>query len=197
MTILKNLSLKHKIIICLIFAITISTGYFLWQIDHHEKALLGTEWLNPVPTDVWNSYLAAKQSYNNKLTDYLKNNKGLTALIKNYHERDPARPRWASMYVEDSRIFMVPRKDILSLQMLNEFKNDHPEEDKTWVNIGLDLIFTNIVAPIPTNPPKPVIQQSINSLYRYMAAIDGILVLSLVLFLVLYKDNPQSRSPRV
>ena len=94
---------KHKIIICVVSAIIISTGYFLYQIDLHEKALLSKEWLNPVPTSIYQTFTQNQPEYG-----------------------------------------MRQEKQI---------------------------------------------QQNIQSMYRSLAAIDGILVLSVILFIVFYKDK--------
>jgi hypothetical protein len=58
-----SMSIKNIIVVCFIVAIAVCSGYFLYQIDLHEKALLGQAWINPVPNDIWQKYLVDKQTH--------------------------------------------------------------------------------------------------------------------------------------
>ena len=178
-----NLFGKRGLIAIIFLAlISIFTGYFLLQIDRHEKALLGQVWLNPVPTDKWKEYVTKKENYEKKIVFYKNNNPQIIELVREYNGRYKT-----SIYemLNDNTSL-----EVYSKQGQSTFSIEHPEEFKIWRAIMLDLILEKpINVPTPSNPAKTIIQQSINNYYRYMIAGDCILLLSLIVFLVLFKDK--------
>jgi hypothetical protein len=192
------MSIKNIIVVCFIVAIAVCSGYFLYQIDLHEKALLGQAWINPVPNDIWQKYLVDKQTHEENVKKQVDANQDVIKLIRIYKTIDNGgkqKPDW----IVDNDLIVIQRgpKTILSEQVRAAFAASHPEEYNRWIKTGLDLIWTAPSAPHPHNPPKPVIQQRIQSIYRYLAAVDGVLILSLILFLILYKEIPRDISQKV
>lgn len=184
MTFLKLLSTKQKVVICFVLAIAISTGYFLMQIDKHERALLGRDWLDPVPGDVWDKYVTRRDEYSKIVKQYVDNNQDLLGVLK---ELRTQRSTDFKPYIPDEEYFTAKPDDNTWL----ELTRNHPGYLERKDAIAADLrARTPGTPPTPYNPPKPVIQQGITSLYRYLAATDGILILSLILFLVLHKEVP-------
>lgn len=184
-----SLAKKQSIAICFVLAIIIFLSYFLYQIDKHERALLGQDWLNPVPRDVWQKYLKDKYDYDRKIEKYIVENQDVITLIKTFSQTDPMPPALSKTHLTpDSRIFVIAPNRILSKEHENNFKFFYPSEYKRWVAIYLDVGLP-VKEPKPSNPPKPVIQQGISSLYRYLFAVEGVLVLSLFLFLNMYKEQ--------
>jgi hypothetical protein len=78
---------KLSISLCFIFLISILSGYCLWQIDRHEKAILGREWLNPVPVMTWRKYLREKEEFDNLAKSYINNNQDIIAFVQDYQSR--------------------------------------------------------------------------------------------------------------
>ncbi|HMM21816.1 MAG TPA: hypothetical protein PKA10_13945 [Selenomonadales bacterium] len=178
---------KFKIALIFILGIVIISGYFLWQINRHEKAMLGQEWLIPVPPNVWSKYLADREKYPKVLASYKNNNPELLVLLEHYRKvsQNKATSLVDSIYysISSSPIdFFVPN----NVQM--QFKREHPKEYETWNAIVYDLRSYDYPSPIPQNPPKPVIQQSINNYYRLLVATDAILVLGLIVTMLIYKE---------
>lgn len=179
----KYVTIKHKVAILIVFIIATSTGYFLWQIDRHEKALLGREWLIAVPVDLWNGYIQKEQEYNRLLDTYIVNNQDIIVQVKRYQLKG------TTPLTSDRAIMEGPMPAIISVPQFFDMIKRQPEVHKKWSAILADTKARKPVAPQPSNPPKAVIQQSIQSLYRYMIAIDSVLLLSLLLFLILYKES--------
>lgn len=173
-----------KIKISLIFMVIIflSTGYFLWQIDKYEKATLGQGWINEVPHATWQKYLSDRAAFEKSKTDFIKQNPHIFDVIEKY--------KFKNLKVEKREAYLSMRLDhIMSSLDVFLFKNEHPEEYKKFRDFALDLIFKEPSEPKPSNPPRPIIHQSINSFYRYMIAVDSLLILGLVVFLYLYKEE--------
>jgi hypothetical protein len=183
-----ELNKKLKISVAFLVLIGFVSGYFLWQIDRHEKALLGKVWLIEVPSDVWKKYLDDKESYPKVLESYKSNNPEIVKLVEEYRI---ASRRQAKTELE--KLLLATPIDgadfSLSFEGQMQFKRDHPREYQTWNAIVYDLKSRIYPPPTPQNPPKPVIEQSIKSYYRCMLLIDGILMLSLIVFLMTYKEK--------
>lgn len=180
------MSRKIRIAFIFILMITLTTAYFLYQIDKHEKALIGREWLNSVPYTVWQNYLYKKQTYDKLAETYAHNNPELMKIIENYQKQGG---KFNNNHVNFpiSPLFRLPLKGDLDLLLY------HPEENKIYEAILQDLKAHEYAIPVPSNPPTYAIQQSIRSLYRSMATIEAILLLAFITFMVLYKEKTFSK----
>lgn len=178
---------KLLILMSFVLLIAIVSGYYLWQIDKHEKALLGREWINPVPYTVWQKYLQNKDVHESVLARYKSTNPTILHLIQNYRQKYKITLDDLIQTSHEFRgEFNIPKSSETA------FAKEYPEEFKNWQTIVLDLDSHRYTTPQPSNPPKVVIQQSINSYYRYMALLDGVLILCLILTAIFYKQGGSS-----
>ena len=187
--------MKIKVAFIIIACIVLNSGYFLWQIDRHEKALIGQEWLNSVPYNVWNKYVKDKDTYEKSLRLYKENNTELVNLIAEYNNKETNKTiknkGFVPFTVHDAMLYMteIPGFEMSKTSQL-ELSSSNPEEFKIWEAIMVDLKNKKPKdVPAPTNPPKALIQQEISSLYRYFIFIDSILLISLIIFVALYKEK--------
>jgi hypothetical protein len=184
-----GMKMNKKLIlaIMILVLIAINSGYFLWQIDRHEKALLGQEMLIPVPREDWIKFMRERDEYWIKVFRIEKENRDLIDLIDQYKKQDKYPSKLSGF-----EYFTYRESDILSPVSGFSFKHDNPQQYDNWKHIYSNLFLDRafLIEPKPTNPHRLIIQQSISSLYRYMIMFDGILVLSLILFLFLYKEPP-------
>lgn len=185
---------KMKIASVLLLAIAIVTGYYLWQIDRHEKALLGQEWLNPVPRQEWQAYLRNKETYEKTAEHYRANAPDVIAKAQHFrrlqHLTNALKGNNASTFLDklDYDLKGIPEDFYVPPVSENSFKSSDPEMFKKWQDIIYDIRSKKYLTPQPTNPPKPIIKQSLDSLHRQLLAIDGILTLGLIVFLMAYKE---------
>jgi hypothetical protein len=196
---------KLIISLCFLLLTAIFSGYCLWQIDRHEKALLGREWLNPVPVAIWHKYLREKEEFDKLAKSYIANHPDIVSLIEEYRNRQqdimPVNPKidWSNPNFINSMLENILEEirfnsnipDQLSLAKSKQkyFQQEHPSEFNTWRAMIDDLNKHNYETPYPSNPPTPVIRQSISSYYRYMMIGDAILILGLITFLLTYKEK--------
>lgn len=180
---------KINIAIIFILAIAFVSGYFLWQVDRHEKALVGQAWLNPVPSSEWKAYLSNKDTYDKFVKTQLDNNHDLVELVKTYNGRRTSGP--IDDFLNLYRIYpgdFIPKE----LQLLGSAKellrSEQNKEFQQWQKVVNEIESYKYDTPVPSNPPPAAINQSISALYRYMAMLDSVLLLGLVLFLWLYKE---------
>lgn len=194
------MSRKIKIAFIFILMITLSTGYFLWQIDKHEKALIGQEWLNPVPYTVWLDYKYKKYSYERLVEKYKHNNPELMQTISQYQKKDkklvddvfnPFEPTLNEIFDQLPTPYTfvpTPPDFYLNTSASTALSKENPEQYKNYSTILKDINDRKYTVPTPSNPPNYVIRQSIRSLYRSMATIEAILLLAFITFMVLYKE---------
>lgn len=179
---------KLKIAIVSLTIITIVSGYFLWQIDRHEKALLGQEWLNPVPYLTWQKFLTEQKNYEKAVRNTETEYANIITLIDGIKQSDSQKPPLSKMYT-GSLYFTAAPKDYLSIHGFYKFVTAYPNEYQQFGEVKKELEKIKPIEPKPSNPPKPVIQQAINSYYRSMITVDAISIIGLVVFLVFYKDS--------
>lgn len=183
------MSRKAKIAFCIILLMALNSAYFLWQIDRHEKALLGQVWLNPVPHAEWREYIDKKSRYEQQLKSIEQNNQDVLAAVRKYKKIKPDPDDILESLRYNKGYVGLPDELYLSNFKQTIFVKEQPELFKKWQDIVADFEKYKYRIPIPSNPPYQVIKQSISSLYRYMFMIDAVLLLTLVTCLFLYKEQ--------
>lgn len=179
---------KLVIALCFVTAIAITSGYFLWQIDKHEKALIGQDWLNPIPYSVWQKYLTDKADYEATLARYKTNNTDILNDVQEYKSKYKGTlDDFLNQLSSFRRDFYLP-KDAEAAYSVQK-----PDNYQRWKEIVNDLDKKKYNTPVPSNPPRQVILQSLHSLYRYLIAIDGTLFIAMIIFLLTYKEKNEER----
>ena len=182
---------KIHITFLIIAVLTLNSAYFFDQIDKHERALLGQEWLNPVPYQDWKYYLKTKNEYEKMITYYSENNFKIINSVRDYNLNAISSSNNKDMKSTlNSFVSKNHQPFDMSKTAQANYLNSNPSEYKVWQSIVFDLNEKKPKSiPTPSNPPKPIIQQEINSLYRYLILLDSVLLISLLSFLTIYKDK--------
>ncbi len=183
--------MNKKISIAIVFVLAVAcvSGYFLWQIDRHEKALVGQAWLNPVPSLEWKAYLSNKDTYDKFVKTQLDNNRDLVDLVKEYNSRRSSSAVYGFLDFQwEFSKGVVPKELQLRGFAADQLKSERNKEFQQWQKVVNEIESYKYDTPVPSNPPPAAINQSISALYRYMAMLDSVLLLGLVLFLWLYKE---------
>jgi hypothetical protein len=185
--------LNKKMILVFVFFLTIVavTGYCLWQVDQHEKALINQVYLIKPTQQEINVLKQKEQEYWDTLAQFKEKHPEVMRLIYLYGTlRDPA-----GFSVEE-------RNDKFNLDLPTELQmyyfgrkmllTGHPSEARLYVEITTEMkkrrndAFSAALIR-GSNPPKPQIEQAIKNYYRIMFAADAIMTLGLVLVVILHK----------
>ena len=204
-----KLNTRLTISLLLILLISVVSGYFLWEIDRHEKALNGQVFLIRPSQEKINKMEQKKQDYWDTLNKFKEQNPQVMTYVNIYKDlKDQSDYNMTDLlFAQIKEPDKIVRSDSYfcylhlptELQMTqtgcNKLINSHPESGKLYVEIVNEMrkrfkdAFPNIKE---TNPPKAQIEQSIKTMYRSMIAIDAIILLCLGLFLYLCKPSKES-----
>jgi len=168
-----NLSRHLKLFITMMLLSLITSIYILWEIDRHEKALLGEAYLIPVPRLVWYEYIDDLANNKELEIEFSKDDR-LTSILKQHKtiEADTESPqiKHCAQYniIKMTNTNIIPQALRLHNSDLFRLWLKSPDDYQYYGYIVRKFISTGpLYIPFPNNPSASEITSDLTKYHMY------------------------------